>query len=237
MNKSLKNELKGGIKKLNLDFNMIKTELEEYLNSYARIKCGKNEIFYNHIYSELYRKEFINEYSKNEELKNIIFINFNYTSTIGEYTGSKIINTVLVNIHGSINDMENPIIFGYGDEIDDSYNLLEKVSNNEYLENIKSIKYARTINYREILKLIYSDDYQIFIFGHSCGLSDRTLLNTLFENDYCKSIKIYYYIDREGNDNYFDTYMNISRNFKDKKKLREVVLPKDLSIAYYTASK
>jgi hypothetical protein len=48
--------------------------------------------------------------------------------------------------------------------------------------------------------------------GHSCGISDRTLLNTIFEHDNCKSIKIYYYYKREnGIDDYSDKVRNISR--------------------------
>ena len=44
-------------------------------------------------------------------------------------------------------------------------------------------------------------------------------------------------IDEKGNDNYLDTYMNISRNFNNKMKQREMVLPKDLCVAYHDLSK
>ena len=42
--------------------------------------------------------------------------------------------------------------------------------------------------------------YQIFIFGHSCGISDRTLLIMLFEHDNCASIKVFYHEKYEGKD-------------------------------------
>ena len=137
-----------------------------------------------------------------------------------------------------MNNKNNPIIFGYGDDIDEMYKSIEKINKNELLKNIKSIKYSRTINYREILRFLnFGEDYQVFIFGHSCGLSDKTLLNTIFENDSCRSVKIFYFIDEKGNDNYLDTYMNISRNFNNKMKQREMVLPKDLCVAYHDLSK
>jgi hypothetical protein len=163
--------------------------------------------------------------------ENVLFINFNYTSTLDLYTENKH-NKRIIYIHGELKNSENPIIFGYGDEIDERFVTLEKENDNNYYTNIKSFKYSKTNNYREILKYINFGDYQILIMGHSCGLSDRTLLNTLFEHDNCKSIKIFYYIDKNGEDNYLDTYMNISRNFKNKQKMREIVVPKELSEPY-----
>ncbi len=66
--------------------------------------------------------------------------------------------------------------------------------------------------------------------GHSCGLSDRTLLSKLFEHENCVSIKPFYYEykDKKGEikDDYSDKVRNISRNFKDKTIMREKVVNK-----------
>jgi hypothetical protein len=62
--------------------------------------------------------------------------------------------------------------------------------------------------------------------GHSCGNSDRTLLNTLFEHKNCVSIKPFYYKKEDGTDNYTEIVQNISRNFVDKKALRDRVVNK-----------
>ena len=118
------------------------------------------------------------------------------------------------------------MIFGYGDELDEKYNLIEQLNDNEYLRNIKSIKYLQSRNYQELLAFINSDAYQIFIMGHSCGISDRTLLNKLFEHHNCNSIKPFYYAKDDGTDNYTDITINISRNFKDKSLFRERVVNK-----------
>jgi hypothetical protein len=58
--------------------------------------------------------------------------------------------------------------------------------------------------------------------GHSCGLSDRTLLNTLFEHENCTSIKIFY------NPNDIKDYKNktfeISRHFNNKASMRKKIV-------------
>jgi L-lysine 2,3-aminomutase len=66
--------------------------------------------------------------------------------------------------------------------------------------------------------------------GHSCGNSDRTLLNTLFEHKNCVSIKPYYYewTDEEGghSDNYIEIIQNISRNFNSMQLMRDRIVNK-----------
>lgn len=157
----------------------------------------------------------------------IMLLNFNYTKTAEMYChphDSKALFP-LNHIHGEVSRPES-VIFGYGDEMDDKYKELVKKNNNQCLGNIKSIKYLESDNYRRVLSFIESEPYQILIMGHSCGNSDRTLLNTLFEHDNCVSIKPYYYINDEGKDNYIDIVQNISRNFNDMKLMRDRVVNK-----------
>ena len=87
-----------------------------------------------------------------------------------------------------------------------------------------------TNNYRNMLAFIESAPYQIYIMGHSCGNSDRTLLNTLFEHQNCVSIKPFYYKKEDGTDNYFDIIQNINRNFTDMKLMRDRVVNKTLCV-------
>ena len=157
-----------------------------------------------------------------------MLLNFNYTSTadlyipqVQNYKNKFIIN----HIHGNLNAADG-IIFGYGDELDDRYNKLVQLNNNEFLCNVKSIKYLEAENYRKMLSFIDSAPYQIYIMGHSCGNSDRTLLNTLFEHKNCISIKPFYYVKDDGSDNYLEIIQNISRNFTDMKLMRDRVVNK-----------
>ena len=166
-----------------------------------------------------------------------LFLNFNYTfndllysepNKYNKHRFKKITEAKFIHIHGSlIKSDNNPVIFGFGDEIDQDYNSIEKLNDNRYLENIKSIKYLETDNYKKLLEFINSDYYQIFIFGHSCGVSDRTLLNTLFEHQNCVSIKPFYYKKNENENNYSDIVRNISRNFNNKVDMRNKVVNKN----------
>lgn len=158
----------------------------------------------------------------------IMLLNFNYTNTAERYIPNESHNTIpnvqCIYIHGRLNDKSNPMIFGYGDELDDNYKAIEDRNDNRYLEYIKSTSYHKTDNYRLLLEFAESDYFQIFIMGHSCGNSDRTLLNTLFEHKNCMSIKPFYYRTEDGTDNYSDIVRNISRNFKDKQLMRARVV-------------
>lgn len=154
----------------------------------------------------------------------IMLLNFNYTSTALEYKEDNICDVNY--IHGQLNKPQNPIIFGYGDELDKNFKILHENDNNKYLDNVKSIKYQESDNYRKMQDLIESDYFQIYIMGHSCGNSDRTLLNTLFEHENCISIKPYYYQKDDGTDNYTELIQNISRNFTDMKLMRDRVVNK-----------
>ena len=155
----------------------------------------------------------------------IMLLTFNYTKTAKAYLMEKRQSFMCNSIHGVI---ENPssVIFGYGDELDDKYKRLQNLNNNECLKNVKTIKYLESDNYRNVLNFIDSAPYQIYIMGHSCGNSDRTLLNTLFEHKNCISIKPYYYKKEDGTDNYLELVMNISRNFTDMKLMRDRVVNK-----------
>lgn len=154
----------------------------------------------------------------------IMVLNFNYTYTADAYIPKA--NCFKINhIHGELLKPES-IIFGYGDELDESYKKLLKLNENEYLRNIKSIKYLESSNYRNMLSFIESAPYQVCIMGHSCGNSDRTLLNTLFEHKNCVSIKPFYYQKEEGEDNYLEIVQNICRNFTNMQLMRDNVVNK-----------
>lgn len=155
----------------------------------------------------------------------VLLLNFNYTKTANLYLPNN--SEFRVNhIHGELDNEKNPIVFGYGDELDEDYKAILNLNDNKYLENIKSIRYLETDNYRKLLTFIDSAPYQVCIMGHSCGNSDRTLLNTLFEHKNCVSIKPYYYQKDDGTDNYIDIIQNISRDFNDMTLMRDRVVNK-----------
>ena len=198
-----------------------------------------SELYENSSLSKGYVYDYRMKYEKNPNILNeeeppmelmlpnhIMFLNFNYTHTADLYCKKGDIFTVN-QIHGDLNNPKS-VIFGYGDELDDDYKTIVNKNENKFLGNIKSIKYLESDNYRRLLSFIESEPYQVLIMGHSCGNSDRTLLNTLFEHKNCVSIKPYYYKWGEGekDDNYIELVQNISRNFTDMKLMRDRVVNK-----------
>lgn len=141
--------------------------------------------------------------------KRIMLLSFNYTATAKMYSN---FNLDLNYIHGELEHPEN-IIFGYGDEHDKDYQAILDKNDNELLKHVKSVKYLETRKYKNMLEFLMSAPFQVFIMGHSCGNSDRTLLNTVFEHKNCISIKPFYHKWTDGSDNYLDIVQNISRNF------------------------
>lgn len=234
------------IKKLNKDFDSIKNLLQEYLTRETQNENSKHFVsIFENILSRVEERDCISNTSLGNEdfpikiednINDITILNFNYTNTFQNKYWEKIKNNFknepfyirgkieFINIHGSLNNVSNPIIFGFGDEVDNDYKKIEGLNDNDYLENVKSIKYLDTDNYKRLLNFINAEQYQVFIFGHSCGLSDRTLLSTLFEHENCVSIKPFY---RSDKDNYSDIVRNISRHFRDKQSFRAKVVNKE----------
>ncbi|MDP8200681.1 MAG: AbiH family protein [Candidatus Tenebribacter burtonii] len=203
--------IEGRVKSLNNDFDYLKNELHEYLNTIEiSDKCQVQDI-------AIHLEQLLAEICK--EKSYILFLNFNYTSTIDIYLKDLKNDHVIVNyIHGKLNNDKNQIIFGYGDEIDDYYQKIENVNNKEYLKNFKSFGYFKTTNYQDFSRFIESNQFEVYIMGHSCGLSDRTLLNRIVEHDNCTKIKIFYHAKSDSENDYIEKTQELSRHFSSKSK-------------------
>jgi len=231
------------INKYNLDFTKNQDiDWMKIYNSLKPISLLSNEcnVLMEFIYPEDVKEieeQFENE--RKEELENnLYFLNFNYSPIASIYSElfdrDDRIQSRLNFIHGSLgNVLENKINFGFGDEMDDDYKSIENLDDNEYLKNFKSFQYLQNSNYNDLLRFIDSEKFQVVIMGHSCGLSDRTLLNAVFEHNNCRSIKVYYHEIKDENgkvvkDNYTEIIQNISRHFNKKKLMREKNVNKTL---------
>lgn len=219
-------------KELNSHLDILRNQLIQYIKLESEKKTSVINEIKDKIYRPILKREIAvasplhYDFRTNDENhpSGIMLLNFNYTKTPELYTVNKD-NTDINYIHGRL-DAPESVIFGYGDELDSSFQKLRNQINNEALRHIKSILYVESDNYRKLLEFIDSVPFQICIMGHSCGNSDRTLLNTLFEHRNCVSIKPYYYIKEDGTDNYLDLVQNISRNFTDMKLMRDRVVNK-----------
>lgn len=195
--------------------------IDIFLNSFIKPLWQKHT--QTTLYKGLQNDAFKAKYCRPE---NTLLLNFNYTNIAERLYANG--DDEVIHIHGELNNPHNPIIFGYGDEWDEEYKRIEKLQDNDFLENIKSIRYHETGNYRNLLSCLEADLYQVVVMGHSCGNSDRTLLNTLFEHPNCASVKVYYHQIDENKDDYSQIVRNISRNFNDKAAMRDKVVNKEL---------
>ncbi|WP_265428540.1 AbiH family protein [Chryseobacterium sp. YIM B08800] len=174
-----------------------------------------------------------NKEPKKPKPNSILFLNFNYTSTIESYVKEiqkTVPNTDVIYIHGKLNDKDNPMIFGYGDEEETNFEVLEKYD--ECLKYVKTYWYLRTPNYETFLKFIDSDEFEVYIMGHSCGMSDKTMLSSIFNNPNCKKIKALTYDKSFGSKDltidttdYIEKTYQIGRLFKNKADLRKKLIP------------
>ena len=151
-------------------------------------------------------------------------LNFNYTNTAEIYLDRMHLNY----IHGELNNLQNPVIFGYGDEMDENYSKIEKLNRNIYLKHMKSFAYLQTPNYQKLFEFLDSDNFfDVYIMGHSCGLSDRLLFTHIFEHSKFNSVNIFYYQKSETENDFFEKTQNLSRYFRleSKHKMRTKVIP------------
>jgi hypothetical protein len=206
--------------KVNTTLSDLKTELNKYVaeteaNFSSKVKesaSGTLKPLFSKLYTPLANKDMY-----------YLILNFNYTKTFEELAIKEIFNTnniKIVNIHGLVSDSSNPIIFGFGDDNGKIYNEMEEHGERELRSHIKSFYYNNTSNYKQLLGFIDSNEFDVHIVGHSCGISDKTLLNTIFEHNSCVKIKKYHY---QGLDEDFNKRLELSRHFKNKPLMRRRV--------------
>lgn len=165
----------------------------------------------------------------------IVLLNFNYTDTASQYinndTGTAY-KMSIINIHGSLTDKTTPLVFGFGNETDDFYPKIEYEEEKGYLKNIKSFAYFKNSAYHKLIYFIESAPFEIFIFGHSCGLSDKTMLQLIFQHDNCHSIRVFYHQQENGSTNFNEVMENISRQFSNKPLMRRRIVAEEFCEAF-----
>lgn len=225
-NQSDDKKLQSIIEVINREFEEIKFEFIDYLSSQVLPSIESGEYYAFNEYEdwfqipeidlkpgEDFRTAIANRVIPDEYVEDVLFLSFNYTKLLEELYPQTSAYSI-INIHGELNSFENPVIFGYGDEMDASYMRLEDLDNSA-LEHIKSFQYSKTSNLHELESFINSNEFQVDIIGHSCGKSDRVLLNYIFTNPNCNRIRIHF---RDNYDDYKEIYMNISRHFPSELK-------------------
>ncbi len=222
------------VEELNIEFYFLKNELEKYLIKQQKESQQVYDYRFTNIFCEpINGKEIVTRNIFTERPKENLILNFNYTSTLEKYKEKccEVVHTEINYIHGKLDTKTNPIIFGFGDEFNKHYLGFEELRNKEILKHIKSFGYFKASNYHNLIRFIRADDFQVYIFGHSLGLSDRTMLKEIFENDKCVSIKIFYHQPDDDYNDYTDKTFDISSHFSDKGMMRKKIVPFNQSSA------
>ncbi len=181
--------------KLNSDFKEVKKKLTEYLKT---IKITNN----NNVHS----------FFKNIPVGyiNIYVINFNYTNTFTQYQKYFTDEVIVNNIHGSLSD--DNIIFGYGNDKNDDYQQMKSLEIDDFLKHFKTFEYLRDSNYQNLINHIKgSFKYDVYVVGHSLGLTDKTLLSELFNNSNCNQIHLFKRLDyKSDNTKLYESFSTLS---------------------------
>lgn len=205
---------------LQSEFEIIKEHLKLYLTELYKNSVNNLNL------------KFLDVFRKNNP-SSVFFINFNYTPTIDKYFNAltDVKSKMIINIHGNLYSKDNPIIFGYGDESNEKYKEIIARDKNKYLRNLKGQQYNLAGEYAKLYEILNSEiEMDIYIIGHSLGLTDKTLLKVILENPKVNSIKLYYYKDREGYRNLNDNIRRIIDNqsfnkvinFPNSKKIPQI---------------
>lgn len=87
--------------------------------------------------------------------------------------------------------------------------------NQLYMQDISIINYPEFYNEAKLNEHLQSEEYNVYILGHSCGISDGLILSQIFNSQNIHQIIPFYFKDRMG---YFDTMVNVDRIIDDYSK-------------------
>ena len=200
-------------KKLNEDFEVVKKHLSDYLKEEEK-KAQKLDS-----YEALFELFCVSD--------DTLILNFNYTRIV-ESLYSKVIKCPIIHIHGELENDDNPIIFGYAANHKESRDLLSK-NDNEYMRNVKKHLYKRTNNHSKLIGFLDKyggraniyEQIDVFFLGHSCGLSDKLILNEILNNKDIYAIRRFYYNDYKD---YFEGTVNIDRIMENDERFKELII-------------
>ena len=117
--------------------------------------------------------------------------------------------------------------------MDPIYAEMERLNNNDLINNFKFFSYLRTNNYGELVRFLnYNADYEVFALGHSCGISDRVLLSNVFDMENCIKVNLCYYAKEFNENDFIEKVQEVSRHFKPESKngMREKIIPFNESV-------
>lgn len=209
---------------LNKEFSEIKKEVLNYLR---KVKITNDDEIL----------QFLIRHFNN--VGNVYFINFNYTNTLKSYV-EKINfngNYKINHIHG---DLESgKIVFGYGNDQNDDYQEIKKLEEDEFLRYFKTFDYLNNSNYDKVNEEAIDKfpNYEVYILGHSLGLTDKTLLSEILNSEKCRKIKFFKRTDLKEHpsliqSNYRELTYAASRILTSERELRKKIINFEDSVSF-----
>lgn len=209
---------------LNAQFEELKNALIDYLEQLQT----ESSIQPNQEYLDLFISH--SQVQQKKKPSKLVFLNFNYTNTLNHYVPlcSRHLQTSLIHIHGTLGNKENPIIFGYGDDKHKEYEEILEANIAPLMKHFKAFAYLKTANYRNIMDIINSDKFEVHVYGHSLGLSDRMILKEIFQNPNLLEVRLFFYHGPNGSD-FNEKTNNLVRHFASSADMLRVVIPESES--------
>lgn len=75
-----------------------------------------------------------------------------------------------------------------------------------------------------MVRFIENDFFEVFVVGHSCGISDRTIFREILKHEKCASIRLFYYLKPDGSTDFTEKTFEISRHFTNKGVMRKKIV-------------
>ena len=175
-------------KSFNDQFYLVQKALTTYIGKYCQLNSASQK------YATFFK-----------DFDDYVILNFNYTLNFKHYIPNEV---RIYNLHGEIGNPENPIIFGYAADEEETQLLID-LDNNHFLTNIKDVRYKHSNVYDRFTMFLNDENYShdVWILGHSCGISDKLILRQIFESENIKKIHLCYYNQQD----FFNKQINIKR--------------------------
>lgn len=218
------------VEKLNEQLECIREKLREYLKKINKLWDEDKSLFMQKTLSvkgDPQNDLYVTEDGDVKLNKDILMLSFNYTNLVNSYRDAlneelRLSAFTSICIHGTLSGKDD-MIFGFGDEFDKRFSEFEELNNNALFKHVKSFGYVKTEEYRKLLQFVNGEKFEVHVLGHSCGLSDRTLLREIFDNNNCKRVKLFYYQKTDGTTDLDEKRFDLYRHFSDKARFRRIV--------------
>ena len=211
------------VEKLNEELSRLIVELKIYLSDVQKTFTGSftnkkvrdvNEQFYSGVFS-----------NGSHEEHRIVFLNFNYTSILTKTVMDnfeKKINREVIHMHGNLVDTSDvePLLMGYGDDLSSDFELLKASGIYEAMLHIKPNHFSKNSKYSDLLAFCEEGDFEVFVVGHSMGMTDHHILASIFERPNCKNISLFH---RGTRQDFMKRVVALANHFGDRKLVQSKI--------------